>query len=162
MTALAVTIHIFVALLLGTFAGWIGHWALHQRWAGRFAKAHLVHHRLYPPQDFLAPAYRDAQGSNTTLFLGPFITLVMLGWMGVLVALGAEWYVFVCVLLVGIEVGILHEYVHEAMHLEHHPLERFMTFRRLRTLHLKHHQFVQSNLGIVWYGWDRLFRTLKK
>lgn len=152
---------LLATLLLGTLAGWVGHWALHQRWAGRFAKAHLVHHRLYPPNDFLSTEYRDAKGSDTTLFLGPFITLVMLAWLGGLVAFGVSGYVLVVLIVVGIEVGILHELVHKAIHLEKHWMERFMWFRRIRTLHWKHHKHVQKNLGIVWYGWDRVFRTIK-
>lgn len=148
-------------LLIGTLAGWIGHWALHQRWTGRFAKAHLVHHRLYPPSNFLSESYRDAKESDTTLVLGPFITVVVLLWMGTLVLLGAPWFTFVAIVIVGVLVGGLHEYVHKAIHLKGHWLGTLTWFQAIQIHHLKHHKHTQKNLGIVWYGWDRLFRTFK-
>lgn len=150
---------VLATLLLGTLVGWTGHWALHQRWAGRFHRSHLTHHRLYPPSSLRSAQYRDAKQDNTTLFLGPAIALVSLVGLGVLVWLQMGWPVYMTVVLLGSVVGYLHEYLHEAFHLEAHRLDRYAWFQTLRDLHLEHHRKVNKNLGILWFGWDRFFDT---
>lgn len=149
-------------LLLGTLAGWVGHWALHRRWAGRFHAAHLTHHRLYPPSNFQSASYRDAKRDSTTFFLAPIITFVVLAWLGTLMWVNVAWYAYIALILVGIAVGYAHDYLHEAFHLQNHWLDRFGWFQRLRRLHLGHHRSIGKNIGIIWFGWDRLFRTFKK
>lgn len=159
---MSVLIGILGTLLLGTLAGWLGHWALHQRWAGKFYRSHLTHHRLYPPRDLRSPAYRDAKGDSTTFFLVPLVTFVIIAWMVALFVLDASWTVFPGIAIAGVGVGWAHDYLHEAYHLESHWLDRCGWFRSLRALHLIHHCRVHSNIGIVWYGWDRLFRTFRR
>ncbi len=160
---MAVALSIAAALLLGTLTGWLGHWALHQKWSGRFYKAHLTHHRLYPPSDFQSATYRDAKGDNTVFFLAPIITFVSLLELAVLVWLQTGWPVYVTLVVTGVLVGYLHDYAHEAFHLEGDTrLNRFVWFKSLRKAHWVHHRSVKKNLGILWFGWDRLFKTYSK
>lgn len=149
-------------LLTGTFAGWLGHWALHQRWAGRFYRAHLTHHRLYPPNNLRSTKYREAKKDNTTFFLGPTVGFVAIAWLLLLVWFEVGLAAYGAVVVLGVVVGYLHEYLHEAFHLKAHWLDRFGWFRSLRSLHFEHHRKLSKNIGIMWFGWDRLFRTFKK
>lgn len=149
-------------LLLGTLAGWAGHWALHQRWTGRFYRAHATHHRLYPPGDLRSSSYRDARQDNTTFVLAPIVTFVLLTWIGALLWLGVSWYVYLILVVIGVTTGYAHDYLHEAFHLNHHWLDRFTWFQVLRELHWVHHRKVGKNIGVLWFGWDRLFGTFKR
>lgn len=148
-------------LLIGTLAGWVGHWALHQPWAKSLYHGHLVHHTLYTPKDYTSDTYRDAGSSDSAFVLGPLVAMVVGLFCLLLFSFDVAWYVYVSVVVSAIIVGGAHEYVHRAFHLKHHWLMRFRWFWRLRKIHLEHHRDPSKNLGIVWYGWDRAFRTFK-
>lgn len=148
--------------MIGTLAGWTGHWALHQPWAGRFFKAHLTHHRLYPPKSLQSEQYREPGRDDTTLLLAPLIIGAVMAWLLVLTFLGVSWIETLCLIVLGAVVGLLHEWLHQAFHLETHWLDRFRWFKVLRDLHFEHHRSARVNLGVIWFGWDRLFKTFRK
>lgn len=150
------------ALLVGTLTGWVGHWGLHQKQLGPLAEAHQTHHRLYPPGDYISKTYRSAGKADSLFVLGPLVGVAIGLYLGALYWLGFPWYAFAAVLVVSILVGVAHEWFHRAFHLEGHWMLRYWWFQRLRMLHFHHHVSDGVNLGIIWFGWDRLFGTFQK
>jgi hypothetical protein len=148
--------------LLGTLIGWIAHWVLHQRWAGRFYRAHLTHHRNYPPRNMVSGTYRRAGKDDSFFVFAPVVFVTLLAYCAGLWALGLPWWTCPLTMATAIFVGWLHEHVHEAFHLHETRLERFAWFRELRAIHFEHHVNARYNLGIIWFGWDRLLRTFKR
>lgn len=150
-----------VTFLLGTLVGWIAHWVSHQRWSGAMYRRHMVHHRLYPGTDVTSDQYRSAASDNSAFIFTPVIAIVLLGWLGFLIMLGTGLMSYIVVALVSVVVGWMHDWVHHVTHLRRHWLYRFAFMRRLSSLHIEHHIWAQANLGIIWFGWDRLFRTYR-
>lgn len=148
--------------LYGTFAGWLSHWVLHQRWAGRFYRSHMNHHlKQYPPNDLVSAAYRWAgKDDSTVLFIPP--VLLLLGLFGMaLWKLGVPAWTFPILVAEALVVGILHDWIHLATHVDGHWMLKSAWVRHLRDLHFEHHHNMRANLGIIWFGWDRLFRTFR-
>lgn len=149
-------------LLYGTLVGYLTHWVMHQPWAGRVNRAHMTHHvRLYPPKALLSDVYKSAGKDDGLLIFVPAITAAMGLWAGAVWLLGAAWWNLVVIAVVGVSVGWLHNYVHEGFHIRGFWMERFGWFRRVRALHWLHHWNMRKNLGICWFGWDRVFRTFR-
>jgi hypothetical protein len=154
---------LLVALtLVGTLAGWAGHWLLHRPWSGPLFRAHLLHHSLYPPSDFESDSYRGADWRSSVFSLGTLVGLAVvavlaaarwlgLGWGGV--AAGAAW---------SAALGWAHNWAHDSFHLRGHWMLRWRWFRRLKCLHLLHHRHARKNLGILWMDWDRAFGTMRE
>lgn len=137
--------------------GWGLHKFLHWNGAGGLYKAHLTHHRLYPPSNFLSREYRSA-GVDSTLWrfvVGIAVLIVLMLvvfplWMALM--LSAELVVL----------GLVNNYVHDAIHIRGHWLERFAIYRRWREMHLVHHVDTRKNLGILTFLADRVAGTFKK
>jgi sterol desaturase/sphingolipid hydroxylase (fatty acid hydroxylase superfamily) len=154
---------IFAAITVGTFLGWVVHWTMHQKWAGRFNKAHMTHHvKMYPAKDLTSGKYRKA-GSDDGVFV--FVPIIALG-----VALLDTGLYFLGVSLtallisgaLSVAIGAAHDWIHEAFHTESPWLSKLEWFRNLRALHFHHHRKMKFNLGILVYVWDRLLRTYQK
>jgi sterol desaturase/sphingolipid hydroxylase (fatty acid hydroxylase superfamily) len=153
---------LLVSLLVASFFGHVVHWALHQRQAGIFYRAHREHHvDLYPPGKLVSDSYRSAKWCHRGPVLFTLPLLVILGAAcGLLWLLAAPWWTSVVFSGVLVGYGFFNDYVHDSFHLRRHPWVRFAWFRRARKLHLLHHVNTGSNFGIVSFGWDRAFGTL--
>jgi sterol desaturase/sphingolipid hydroxylase (fatty acid hydroxylase superfamily) len=163
MVVVAVLLAILGTFLYGTLAGWVAHWVVHQRWAGRLYRSHMNHHlKQYPPNDLLSEKYRWAGKDDTTIIFIPPITLFFLLYGALLWQLGVPWIVFPVILVEAILVGALHDWIHIASHIQCHWLLRYRWFQRLRALHFIHHAGdMRKNMGIIWFGWDRVFGTYR-
>lgn len=157
-----VLLAIIGTFLYGTFTGWWVHWILHQRWSGRFYNAHMTHHvRLYPPTDLLSERYRDPGKDNTVLVFTPALTILFGGLELLMWCLGVPWWILCIMTVEGVVVGTLHDLMHTWFHLKGVSLTKKTRFLKLRYLHFFHHSHMQTNLGIFWFGWDRLFGTYR-
>lgn len=159
-----IAVGFLLALSLGSFASYFIHWTMHQPWSGPFYRSHMQHHLVHYPVGhfFSLDRYRSSGWSSGWLTFTP-----------VMLAVGAGVYIllgtlhidagFRCALIgfLGI-VGWMHGYVHDAFHVRLHWLGRFRWFRRLRVLHGPHHVDMNKNLGILWFTWDRIFRTFQR
>ena len=153
---------LIVCYLLTTLFGYGVHYALHQPWSGRWHRKHLVHHTLlYDPLHYQSDSYRDA-GANSTFWIFAAASIPMLaipivlwavGWIGGWITMG--------LLVEMLLIGWLHDHIHDQFHLTRSWLGWLPIFRRWNELHYTHHTDMGSNLGIFWFGWDRLFRSFK-
>lgn len=150
-------------LLYGTLIGYVTHWVLHQSWAGRVYRAHMSHHlRQYPPRDLMSTTYRSAGKDDGLRAFTPVLAGGIGLWLLALWLLGVPWWAVALVVIESAAVGWLHDYVHDGFHLEGFWMTRFAWFRNLRSLHWLHHWNMRKNLGILWFGWDRVFRTFRE
>lgn len=157
-----VVLYLLLAYLFTTFFGYVVHKAFHKPWMGRAYKAHMNHHlKQYPPNDFYSDKYRSAGKDNTVyLFILAFLpilfTIKLLMYLSILTA-----PVGVAMLAVMIGVGLLHNYIHDAFHLNKTFLRKFKFFKRLEKLHYIHHIDMRKNLGIYTFIWDKVFKTFR-
>lgn len=151
---------LFFTLVLLTFLGYVFHWVFHQRWSGKFFRAHMHHHlRLYPPTDFYSDKYREAGKNNTFwLFAAVFAPLIL-----AVVILTAthifSLFLGISMLVEMAIIGFLNDSLHDAFHLHKTFWQRFWFFERLKKLHYNHHIKMNSNLGIFSFSWDKIFGT---
>lgn len=161
---LAIILTILVTFFTCSLFGYIAHWSLHQHWAGRLNRLHMTHHQtLYPPKDYLSRVYRDAGKDNTTKVFAmlsvPLVVLpVILGIFGIL-----PLALVLIAILVMAAMGFLHDYLHDAFHIEGHVLTKIKgvkaVFGYWNHLHYLHHVDMQKNFGIFLFHWDHIFRT---
>lgn len=150
-------------ILYGTFVGWLTHWALHQPWSGKFQRAHMNHHlKQYPPKDLRSKTYRSAGTDDALFAFIPTIGGAILLWSFFLKLLGVSWSGIGLVFLESLLVGWFHQYFHEGFHVENFWLRKYRWFQKLEDLHYLHHRNMRRNLGILWFGWDRVFRTYRE
>lgn len=162
MGALAVLLALGATVTVGTFIGWFIHWAMHERWSGKLHRAHMTHHlKLYPHSDLLSDTYRDAGADNGLLVFTPGIALVVGVFGIVLFCFGVPVIGLIAAVILSILVGAANDLLHTSFHLRGSRLQRFGWFRTLRSLHFYHHRNMKKNLGIIWFGWDRLFKTFR-
>jgi len=160
-------IAVLVTYVAVTLFGYVVHWALHQSWAGKLNHRHMTHHlTLYPPEDFLSDKYRSAGKDNTVVtFVIASIPMVafpiFLGLLGIL-----SWPLVVTVVVVEIGLGLLHDYIHNSMHIKNHWMSRVpvlrVIFQMWVKLHYVHHVDMTKNYGIFVFHWDRLFGSYRK
>lgn len=148
----------FIALVLGLFVfealGYGIHWIFHQQWSGPLFRAHLVHHRLYPPRSYLSNEYRSAGAQATTWrFLAASLCLAT----AALWILPWSYGLAFCGELGAI--GVLNDWVHSCIHVRDSWLGQTRWGTRMRLLHLVHHMDARRNLGIISFGMDRLLGT---
>lgn len=144
-----------------TFFGYITHWALHQKWMGRFHRSHLCHHtQLYPPNDYTSSKYRSA-GKDSALWFYILIGMPMVASPFLLYYfnLAALW---ICVILCLeiIFLGLCNNYIHDSFHIK----RGFFTggiFKPWNRHHYFHHLDMTKNFGIFSFWCDKLFLTFK-
>lgn len=152
----------------GTYAatgllGYVVHWAIHQKWAGKAYRSHRAHHiDLYPPGRLVSDEYRDAGSKSTVwtflLAFSPLMLLPIIFWATGVIA----WFQAAAALTAMIVVGLINDVVHDSFHVVRHPLARFIPrFAALRSRHFVHHHNMKRNFGIFSFTWDRLFGTFK-
>jgi sterol desaturase/sphingolipid hydroxylase (fatty acid hydroxylase superfamily) len=147
------------AVALVELVGYLWHrFAEHLGWLGDTMRyCHWVHHELDYPVESLRPSgrasYRKA-GSWTWFALGGAAIVLMFLLLpladAAALALGVVAYSW----------GVI-SYLHCRFHVDSHWLQRFAWFRRLRRLHDIHH-WQPCNYGILFFGLDRLFGTLRE
>lgn len=153
-----------VTYLVASLLGYVIHWAIHRRWAGKAYRAHLSHHvEHYPPKDLVSETYRSA-GHKSTVYTFVLASVPLsaipvgawaLGWLGP--------FDTVAVVLVTTAVGLASDVIHDSFHVHRHWLHRLLPgFDRMRRLHFVHHAGVRRNYGIFSFIWDRAFGTLKQ
>jgi len=145
-----------------TFFGYGVHWMLHQKWMGKYYTAHMAHHeKLYPPTDFLSETYRDAGAESTFWFFlisgAPLVILpVVLLFLGKL-----SFFVTALVVIEAVTLGLVSNYLHDSFHIKDHFLNFFSWFKTLVKLHYQHHVDMNTNFGIFFFLWDKLFKTFR-
>lgn len=159
----AILFTIVIMYVVITLFGYVVHRWFHHPSSGRFYKSHQVHHfKLYPPEDFFAPVYRSPGKDNTAVFffllslpliLTPFILFAFH-----LIPLPILITTIICMAVF----GGAHDFLHDKFHITDHWLNKFRWFRELVRLHQIHHREVQKNLGIYWFGWDKLLGSFRK
>lgn len=165
MMLLITLITLVITYFLTTLFGYVVHWCFHHPWAGRIKTAHLKHHTLYSGEDYLSDDYRKAgKDSTVRLFMLPSILLLALPVLFFYLEIIPWWLS----LLIGLEMGFtgwLHNYLHEAFHINGHFLNKIplikKAFDHLSHLHYEHHNDMTKNFGICSFIWDRLFHTYK-
>lgn len=155
-------IKVLLSLIFGFFftetVGYFFHRFLHSKKSGKLGKAHLTHHvKLYPPWDLYSKEYRDAGADSTTLrFLVAGIIV------GVIILATTPWWFGIPVAFDLAFIGWVNDYVHGAVHVKPHFLDRFKWFKHLQAMHVTHHLHVQKNFGILTFTADRLMKTHAK
>lgn len=159
-TALAL---IAATFLVGTLVGHAVHWVMHQRWSGRLYDAHMNHHlKQYPPKNlFSIGVYRSSGLDSGWLTFTPPIALFVVLFVVAMRAYGLPLYMQAIVTVEFAVLGFLHGYVHDALHIRGHWMERLWGFHHLRRAHIIHHLAMKRNLGIFWFGWDRVFGSYR-
>lgn len=163
MEALIALSAILITFLGTTFLGYGLHWLLHQKWSGALYEAHMVHHIVkYPPWDMESEKYRSAGWqSGFFAFIPASITLMCVLFLGLWTVSSPTW-IYVVVFVEGTFLGVMHEVVHDAVHMKAHWFHRAgATFWHLRKLHRIHHRNMRKNFGVIWFGWDKFFRTYR-
>ena len=143
--------------LIGTFIGHALHWAMHKKWSGKLYKIHRAHHKLYTYNNYYSIRYRSAGKDNSALYFVPLIALIV----GSLILLAPSEF-RLWLLLESIAIGSINEILHINFHLDDSWLKKFKWFRKLNDLHKQHHRKVNTNYGIFWFGWDRVFGSYSK
>lgn len=164
MVAVAVVVLVVVGtFLVGTLIGHGVHWVMHQKWSGKLYTAHMNHHvKQYPPKNmFSIGKYRSSGLDSGWLTFTPPIALFALLLIGGLRLCGMSWVYQAIVAVEFAVLGFLHGYVHDAIHVKGHWMERLPGFRMLRRAHTIHHLAVNRNLGIFWFGWDRVLGSYR-
>ena len=154
LVALAVT---FVVV---SFMGQVMHWVLHQKWSGFMNETHMEHHLvLYPMGSLVSEKYKTAgKRSGTFVFtiaLSPLLlTPFVLGLLGVL-----TWPTTLACFGLMVGYGLLNDAIHDSFHITRSVWRWWPGYKRLRRLHLLHHNDMTKNYGIFMFVWDKLFRT---
>jgi sterol desaturase/sphingolipid hydroxylase (fatty acid hydroxylase superfamily) len=161
---MVIVITIIISFFITALFGHTVHYMLHQTWTGSVHQSHMMHHLiLYPPENYTSTVYRSAGKDSTPKFFliaaTPLILAPIILWLCGVISLS----VMIVVLFVEGLMGFLHNYLHDAFHIEGHWLYKVYAVRRLFArwvaLHYLHHVNMNSNFGIFSFFWDRIFRT---
>jgi hypothetical protein len=132
----------------------LAHWPK----SGKIFRNHLHHHsHAYPPSRYQSEKYL---GDLKTSFIPIFIPVFLLvNLLAIRILPLACYPVF---LLVSSAVAVANNYFHDSFHVSGHWLSRFKFYGRLKSTHLIHHENVKKNLGIYWYGYDKVIGSFRK
>lgn len=138
--------------------GYVVHRLLHNPFMGRAFRDHYFHHvKLYPPDDYLSDEYREPpEGAGQgKYYIGALLVLfsptLLLGWPFYLIAVAQSTLVL-----------YVNAWLHDALHIREHFLERYKWFHHLREVHFVHHVDVKKNFGIFDFTADKVCGTLEK
>lgn len=144
------------------FWGYWSHKIMHSNIIPFISYAHNDHHyEQYPIRDLISLKYRDSGRNNSTyyfiLLFSPYIAIMLL-----LCFFSTTGFLMGVSLFIGMVItGLLNDKIHEAFHLHDSIWHSFPGFRRLQMLHFMHHYRTNSNMGIFFMGFDRLFGTFQ-
>ncbi|HTY24775.1 MAG TPA: sterol desaturase family protein [Desulfomonilaceae bacterium] len=174
--AMAIGFSIFVAEL----AGYVLHRVMHGERFPALSKAHMIHHiELYAPdQSMRSEAYKDATEGRASVgnigmeWVVPSALILGVCWVS-MCSLHVTWkyQLLVMVILLGWPI-FMFSYLHDRMHISNFWMVRVpvvrVWFTRARRLHDIHHRALNddgrmdSNFGIGFFFFDRVFRTMAK
>jgi sterol desaturase/sphingolipid hydroxylase (fatty acid hydroxylase superfamily) len=151
-----------ITFLYVTLVGWVIHWTLHQRWSGPLYRAHMNHHLTqYPPSKLLSDTYRSSGLDNGLFFFTPAAVLAFALYFGAYVVGGSSPWLLALIGLECLTLGVMNEWLHTQYHLRVSRLDRYPWFQSFQRWHFTHHTNMRKNFGVIWLGWDRLFRTFR-
>lgn len=156
------TISLFYGLAAGTVivqaVGYIVHRLAHYPISGKLYQSHMFHHaKAYPPGRYTSKKYLNPDENPLKMI---FVTAFAIVNMAVLIL--CPLLFFIGFFLSTAICSLANEYVHDAFHVENHPLARLPGFMWLSDLHKVHHENVKKNFGIYLFWFDRMFGTFKK
>jgi len=155
---LNILLTIIGSFLISETIGYGVHRLAHWPKSGGLYRDHLYHHfQAYPPGQYMTEKYL---GDLKTSFLPYFVPVFILLNLTALAFL--PWQLFVFFLTTSSIVALVNTYLHDSFHVSGHWLKRFSWHLHLSSVHLIHHHNVKRNLGIYWFGLDRIFGTFKK
>lgn len=180
VTLVGVLATLIESVVVAEFAGYWLHRLLHSDQLPALSRGHLIHHfQLYGPcQPMRAHAYHDATTQRLSIgnvgieWLAPsaIILLVCQSVMQLLRVPGV-YQVLAVAVLIGWPI-LMFSYLHDRMHLEDFWMARLpilrIWFLKARRLHDIHHRSLDrrgrmdSNFGIGFFFFDRLFKTMAK
>lgn len=133
------------------------HRLAHSPKSGKLFRDHLHHHaHAYPPSRYQTEKYL---GDLKTSFLPYFVPIFV--FVNLVAAAFLSWPLYVTFFVVSSFFSLANNYLHDSFHISGHWLRRFGWYHRMKSIHLVHHQNVKKNLGIYWYGFDRLFGSYR-
>ena len=156
-----------ITFIITSFLGWCVHYCMHQTWSLKFHTAHMNHHLTqYPPTDFLSDEYKSAGADSATIWF-------VIAFSPVFLMLAALMYYKILPVDMGIMIlvamsltGTLFNYLHSQFHIKNTIWNRIplisILFKYLQDLHYIHHVDMTKNLGIIFFWWDKLFKTFHK
>ncbi len=128
-----------------TFNVWCIHWLFHRRWLIKLYSNHLEHHSSNQEDRFLF--------SRISI---PFLVLIILFTIfGIYTTVNGTIILISTILCTG-----LHDFMHYHFHKKNSYYNKYAWFQKLRRRHFDHHRNMNTNYGIIFFGWDKLFRTL--
>ena len=180
VTFIGVVATLVDSVIVAEFAGYWLHRLLHSDKFPSLSRGHLIHHFLIygPRQPMRAGEYHDATENRFSIgnvgaeWLAPSAIILLLCW-GVMALAGvpAVYQVLALCTLLGWPI-LMFSYLHDRMHLENFWMTRIpllrVWFLKARRLHDIHHRsvdgegYMDTNFGIGFYFFDRLFRTMAK
>jgi lathosterol oxidase len=142
--------------IITTFYGYWVHWALHQKFTGKYNRSHMTHHlKLYPPTDFMSDVYRDP-GKDNTVIIFTAASLPLLCAPAVLYFLGACGLITAVLMFVEmLVIGLMNDRIHDAFHINNHWMNKVPGFAGTKDLHFIHHVNMKANFGIFYFFWDK-------
>ena len=141
------------AMLTDLAGYWLHRWA-HVPGSPLF-RAHMTHHRNYPPRAVVGPRYRTSGSDSLVIWFAPFL----LAYLVLLWAVPAVpfWPAMFGAIAVAAASAILHD----LSHLRGSVVWRAGWFRGIAVRHHAHHFRMRRNFGVLVPLWDVLFRTRK-
>ena len=171
---------VLCSCLVAEFAGYWLHRLLHSDKLPFLSREHMIHHFLIygPQQPMRAKKYKDAtdgrfSAGNVGLeWLVPSALILFSCWGAMIVLHVPRVYQFISLCNLLLWPILMFSYIHDRMHLRDFwmadaPIIK-LWFRKARRLHDIHHRNVNdvghmnTNFGIGFYFFDRLFRTIRK
>jgi sterol desaturase/sphingolipid hydroxylase (fatty acid hydroxylase superfamily) len=146
-----------LSFLLTEVVAYSVHRLAHWPKSGKLFRDHMYHHaHTYPPSRYQTERYL---GDLKTSFLPVFIPLFTL--VNVLGFIFLPWPCYTVFFVVTSVGSLANSYLHDSFHVSIHWLRRFRWYGRMTKFHRVHHENVKMNLGIYWYGLDRLLKSFK-
>lgn len=136
---------------------------MHQPFSGPFYRKHWAHHyKQYPANDMFSVKYRSSGKDNSIFLFGILLSPVVLGMLAMTIFHVVPMVLGILLLIEMGVVGYLNAAIHDDMHLFKSFWGRFWFFGELVYKHHIHHLDTSKNLGIFWFGWDKVFGSFQK
>jgi len=154
---LAIALTAICTFLFVEVVGFSVHRFAHSPKSGKLFRDHLHHHaHAYPPSRYQTEKYL---GDLKTSFLPVFVPVFVL--FNLAAAAMLPWPCYLAFFVVSSVFSLANNYLHDSFHISNHWLRRFGWYGRMASIHRVHHENVKKNLGIYWYGLDRLFGSYR-
>jgi sterol desaturase/sphingolipid hydroxylase (fatty acid hydroxylase superfamily) len=180
LSAAGVLESVICSCLVAEFAGYWLHRLLHSEKFPMLSRSHMAHHLILygPTQPMRADNYKDATHGRFSLgnvgleWLAPSAVLLIVCWAFLFVLRIPLIYQVIVLGILVVWPFFTFSFLHDAMHLRDARMARLplvkVWFRHARRLHDIHHHSLNNagrmntNFGIGFYFFDRIFDTLTK